>query len=260
MREKLPVVARWAAQHLYEFALPLAMFAALLTVHYYMGAVVARSADHTISSEELQKIGIRSGPLTVLDDDAAKFIWEQTRRDAGVKKITLVRRTFPKEIEIRFQTRCAWIAVKTGSTYGVFDDEAVRLPGEHARVPATVTGLVLSGVQDQDDLRAGYELARLILNSKPLQSLVAEIDLSNHRGRASAADPEVVFVSRSGCRIHWGSVAAESFEPSLEEKLNNLAIITRHYPSLNGLEYVKIYIRNRPTVRRVRAAGATNQS
>jgi hypothetical protein len=254
-------LARWAGRQLYEFALPIAIGAALLTIHYYMGAVVSRSSDYTLSGEELEKIGIRSGPVTLLSDDTARFLWEQARRDAGIKKITHVRRVFPKQVEIHVQTRTAWIAVKSGTRYVVLDDEGVRLSEADQR-PSTRTGLVLSGVRHEDDRLAGFEMAKRIAASPLLQSLVSEIDLGNFRGRASAGEPEIVLVSRSGCRIHWGSAAVESdgFEPSLEEKLANLAIIARHYPSLDGLEYAKIYIRNRPTVRRSRPAGVTNQS
>jgi hypothetical protein len=217
-------------------------------------------------------MGIRASGFSLIDDAAMKTLSEAVRQDPSVKKVAETRRTFPSKFEVRVVPRVGWVALRTTAGYVLLDDEAVRLEGEFRECPGSRTGLTIIGttavppapgrVWAHDDIKAAFDMIRVVLTSTVLRSLVAQIDVSNLGGRIVPAEPEIQFVTRSGCRIHWGSVSAanDAFELTASEKLSNLAVILQRYPSLSGLDYVKIYIRNRPTVRRNRPPGAMNQS
>jgi hypothetical protein len=115
---------------------------------------------------------------------------------------------------------------------------------------------------DDEEMRVARAVARLVTSTPELRNLVCDIDMANFQGRISAADSEIVLVARSGCRILWGHAPcfSDGFEPTVSEKLQNLSMTLKTFPSLAGLDYAKIYIRNLPTVRRSKPAPAANQS
>jgi hypothetical protein len=246
--------------------LPVAMVAAFLGFHFWAGGVVSRNLE-PVSVEPLSRLGIRAPLLCALDDASMKTLADSAARHPHVRAVTGVRRIFPSGFEMRIEPRRPWIAVQSNGWLYALDEEGVRIEG---RLDRPIGGTIVGAAADPppagtawkgEDVCQAFEMARLIRAEPVLRELVTDIDVGNVGGRIAPGEPEVSLVCRSGARIHWGRAPSRAgpLEPTVREKLRNLELALRHYPSLAGLEYVKVYIRNRPTVRRSKSAGALSQ-
>ncbi len=264
--------AFWIGKKIYEWALPLALVAAMITVHQYVQVIVSRSPEYQLSEKKLRRLGIKSESMSLLNDDSLQRLGEAVRKDPSVKRIVDIRRSYPSGFEIRVEPRSPFVSVKTGEGFVALDSEAVRLEGDFPKTPSTQTGLTIVGlltgapsagrVWVDDDVKVAFDMIRLVQSTSLLRNIVTTIDVANLRGRLIPADPEIVLLTKSGCRLHWGGSpsSTDGLELPVAEKIANLAVICQTYPSLGGLDYAKIYVRNRPTVRRVKPSGPANQS
>lgn len=104
---------------------------------------------------------------------------------------------------------------------------------------------------DRDDLAAAVELISLLYRSDaefapktPLLEQIADIDVSNFKGRKRAHDPHILLNTKDGTQVIWGAEIGEwakRFEAKDEQKLAKLYTYYKEYGSLSaGVKYINL--------------------
>jgi hypothetical protein len=254
-----PIVAR--------AALPAALIAAAVAIHLWVHRFVGRNPEFVVPASAWKSSGLLErgeADVSIFDERALERAARAIEARPEVRRVTRLERSFPGSVRARLERREPWLAVRVGAAWAIFDRERVLMAAapDTGATPACGSGLAVLGARDplppaggvaeSRELVAAFEAAELVAALEPLRSLVAAIDVSNLDRRRSASEPDLVLVARGGCRIHWGRLAGpEAEELGADEKIGNLRAALQRYPGLQGLEYVKVYIKDRPTVRRV---------
>lgn len=262
---------RVAAPVLARAAIPFSLVFAAVALHLWIHSFVGRDTRFVVPAAAWKSAGLLRGggdDVSLFDERAMERMARAIEARPDVRRVTRLERSFAGSVRASVERREPWLAVKAGGAWAIFDRERVLMAAapDRGATPLCGSGLAVFGVRDplppaggvaaSADLAAAFELAEIVTACEPLRALVTAIDVSNLDRRMSASQPDLTFVTRSGCRIHWGRLGgAEEGEPATDEKLSNLRAALQRYPGLQGLEYVKVYIRDRPTVRRV-SAGA----
>ncbi|NLZ07537.1 MAG: hypothetical protein GXY19_20395 [Phycisphaerae bacterium] len=105
---------------------------------------------------------------------------------------------------------------------------------------------------DRDDLAAAVKLI-ILLNrmdaevtpKSPLLEQIANIDVTNYKGRRNHRDPHIVLNSKDGTLIYWGAEIGEwakHLEAKDEQKLAKLYTYYKESGSLSaGVKYINLY-------------------
>lgn len=107
-------------------------------------------------------------------------------------------------------------------------------------------------VFDRDDLAAAVKLIVLlnrmdveVAPKAPLLDQIANVDVSNYKGRRSHRDPHIVLVSKDNTLIYWGAEIGEwakHLEAKDEQKLAKLYTYYKESGSLSaGIKYINLY-------------------
>jgi len=246
-------------------ARPAAAFGAfviiVLLIHHELLAVWTEKAAgpgtragevFALRSGEEETVGRLAG--VAVKERVIEEIGRRLERSPWIRKVLSVERVFPDQVRIRYERRRPGVAVEVTGGYVLLGEDLVRLPGLHPRPPAAISIPVLRGVAgaipaagrkwDVPAVVRGRDLAELCARAAPLRSLgIVSIDVSDRFGR-------MVLVSATGCAIHWGRPPGWGGLPELpvEEKLDQLKIVLRYYPRLDGLEACRVYVEGAPTV------------
>jgi cell division septal protein FtsQ len=263
-----------ARPYLEQAALPGAILLALVTLHFYVHRYVAHNGGYVVRSETLEKAGVitsKMEDLHLMDETALESLRRKIEARPSVRRVTRLERVYPSSIRVGVERREAWVAIETRQGYTVMDrDRAVMGPATRA-IPKTRTGMRVQGVRGKmpkagetssdPQVIAAFEMTEIISRYKPLRENVIAIDVSNLDRRLDPTRPDVVLKTRSGCAIHWGRLCGiEREELPEQEKIRNLRTVLRRHPGLRGLSYVKVYIKDRPTIRRADRAGSLTRS
>ena len=177
------------------------------------------------------------------------------------------RLRLPDGIELEFQPRVLGVAVlQQGRLMPVSLDGTVLPAGlstDHlsflARIPAEgqdtlpEPGGRVADPLIQEALRAVYEFdaVRQLLGG----DLIGIERQPGYPRNAAGVPPAMAFVTRGGCRLHWGR-SDESRDPRgvpAELKIQRLAVVLRAYPALQGIAHVLL---DAPRVRLLDPSGA----
>lgn len=171
-----------------------------------------------------------------------------------VERVRYVRKQFPNRIVIAVDLRRPVAAIEIKGRYVLVDREAVRLPGEYAKVPDLPLVLLpvvgvrgaapLAGrVWDAPDVRCGIAVAMALAeNGVPDGAPVMAIDVENTGGRRDKRESEIVLWMADMVPVEWGRapVAGGFGELTVDRKLKNLQLVLLACPDLKGVSRVRI--------------------
>lgn len=242
----------------------------VLLLHRELYSVVSRSgkfaidpgtSSQTAAHSRADGTGVEERPGSVapgvgastLDDETVGRVAAALRANPWIRRVEKVERVYPDKIRVRYEFREPLLAVQTPHGYVFLDQEQIRLPGVYAS-PARADQIVVKGVRSPAPaegtewvdpfIRASLELADLYRRDPLLGALgIRMIDASNPVGT-------LVLQTAGGCSIHWGRAAAMAGSREIPErkKLDNLKRVLAYYPKLDGLEAVRVYVEEAPTV------------
>jgi len=255
------VLWRRSAPVLAKAAIPTALLIAVVTVHHYVHRFVSDSSVFTVPGAALQSSGLLpggAGDISIFDEDVLKRLAREIESRPEVRRVTSLERSFPGSIRAKVERRSPWLHFWVGAGLAVFDRDGILMGAARGTNPdlLKVEGALgpfpaPSRRAEGEEFAAAFRMAEIVRADEWLSSRVTTIDISNLGRRRSTMDPDISLVTRAGCRIHWGRAAGrEAEELSVDEKLSNLRSAVSRYPDLRGLEYVKVYVKDRPTVKR----------
>jgi len=203
----------------------------------------------------LAKIQSHLADRSVFADDLARIVYERASADPWISEVRRVVKYHDGTVVIEAEFRHPFALVATERAPGRFhvvDAEGVLLPLGADRVRPGAF-IVIDGVAtappepgekwDAPDLADGLRLYKL-LKGRPYESQITTIDVANHNGRISPADPHLRMFAQVGqgrpTKIRFGRFPAPDgldYCLSPEQKLANLdAYVQDNGGKLAGLK------------------------
>jgi hypothetical protein len=164
------------------------------------------------------------------------------------------------EVRVRARWRRPVAVIERGPSRFYIDGDLVvldHMPMVHlpiVEVKGVSLGLPPSpgAVFDRDDLAAAVKLVVLlnrmdieVTPKKPLLDQIANIDVTNYKGRRNHRAPHIVLNSKDGTLIYWGAEIGEwarHLEAKDEQKLAKLYTYYKEFGSLSaGVKYINLY-------------------
>lgn len=170
-----------------------------------------------------------------------KILAHQLAKNAWVKNVRWVRRTFGGQMLINCEFREPLAMVKSKDMYYLIDSNGYLLPGKYNRQAIQTCGLMeIRGVAGSipsagkkwknPDLRAGLKLIKL-LRTMPFKNQIHSVDVTNFKGRIDPTSSWIVLLTDRNTTIRWGRPAGmeNGLETTAQEKLALMAgIYKRH--------------------------------
>jgi hypothetical protein len=169
------------------------------------------------------------------DQELPKVLGDQLRRNAWVKRVTGVSRSYGGQFAINCEFRDPTALVNMKEWCYLIDDNGYILPGKYKYDALTGCGMLeIHGCQgpvpgtgelwSKDDLQAGVKLVKL-LGEVPFKSQIRAVDVSNFKGRNDQLGSWITLLTDRGTTIRWGKPVGEErgLENSAAQKLALLA-------------------------------------
>lgn len=194
------------------------------------------------------------------DEGLTQRLHDELKKDAWVKRIVAVGKSYPDTLRIQVERRRPLAAVSVNRFYYLVDWDGVVLPGRYTSLLPELELYQITGVAElppkpgekwEGAVSQAVEVAGIMATNDLFAKLgVKVIDVSNADGRADYRQSEITLWTESGVGILWGRApSTDKFgEISAEEKISNLKKAISLYPNLDGLKYVKLYIKDYPSV------------
>jgi len=191
--------------------------------------------------------------MNCLDSGVTRKIAAAYAASSWVRRVRFVRKRFPNHVQIGVELRKPVLAVPRGGVYYLVDRDAVLLPVAYAAWPVRevqVPTLKAARVspppprgsvwQDEAVLDAVAVLGAVATCEKMKPLKLAEVDLSNLRGRVDPRKSEIVLVTDTQARICWGRSprTAPFGEYSVDEKVATLSRLLSRNPRPVGVNLV----------------------
>ena len=176
---------------------------------------------------------------SALDDSLLEKIASAYKKCPWVAKVFWVKKRFPNKVEasidIRWPRAAVKVATPRGRAYVLVGDDGVRLPKAYGHWPQPGLNVpFISGTRAappksgekwaEQSVTDAIEIVRLLKSKAVIRNAVniTEVDVSNYRGRISAAKSEFLVRAENNCVIEWGR-APDTDRPGelpVEEKLD----------------------------------------
>jgi cell division septal protein FtsQ len=192
--------------------------------------------------------------------DTVKNIYQYLEKLPWIKNIGCVKFIFPASFILEFTHRTPVLAVKQiNNMYTLVDNEGIVLSYACKSIPSSCKEIL--GVRstpaaqgekwDSLEIIAALELVNVVNRNRILdEANISMIDVSNINGRIDPRRSDLVLWTRDKREILWGRAESQkSFgEPSIRDKIENLAKVLQKFPQLEGVKLVKLYIKNSPII------------
>lgn len=195
-----------------------------------------------------------------LDENFVKKVSDELASDVWVRRIISVEKVYPDILRIKVERRKPLVAVNVNRFYYFVDWDGVVLPGRYTNLLSELKMYEVKGVAElppvagkrwEGVVSQAVEVAKVMAADNLFDKLgVKVIDVANVDGRVDARRSEITLWTAGGVGIFWGRAPSTTKfgEIPSEEKIRNLKKVAALYPNLDGLKYVKLYIKDYPSV------------
>lgn len=214
------------------------------------------------SAEQIRQTVAATVNPNPLDQPSLAAAAEALGRIAWIERVLRVTRGYDGRIEVLAVYRSPVAVVEARDGYHLIDAAAVKLPDVYtagqlddlhlpviagARLAPPAEGYAWGG----EDVKAGLKLA-LLLGGEPMVRQVKAIDVSNHAGRRSHAEPQIKLLTKrdgdddptNNPGVGWGRApgAEGIYEPPAAQKVLMLRRVLRQYGSIDaGGQIVNVF-------------------